>query len=178
VTVDQLLVGDDRLQVGLGNLVGQHDILFDGIQLVGVGLDFLHQSGVNKEDLVGCVVDSELEVPVGQAHVTHVEAATRTARRKVELEVSVVVHRDRANPAVLADAEFVQRVTKLGDPVGCVGVRVAVFRAVRLEGDDLPLRKQLLGAADDPVHRELHVHHRHCYRCPGTTYKLTTSTRA
>jgi len=168
VPLDQVLVGDDRLQVRLGHLVGEDDVLLDGVELVGVCLDLVHQRGVDEQYLVGGVVDSELKVAVGQPHVTHVEAPARTARREVELEVSVVVHRDRPDPAALGDAQVVEGVPELGDPVGRVRVGVAVCRPVRLERDNLPVREQVRRAADDPVDGELNVHHRHLFTSPGS----------
>jgi hypothetical protein len=90
--------------------VGEHHVLLDGLQLVGVGLHLLDERRVDEEDLVLGVVDDVLEVLVRQPHVAHVDGAVRARRPEVEFQVAVVVERDRRDALALAHAEVVQRV--------------------------------------------------------------------
>ena len=69
LSIEEVFVGDHRVEVGCGDFVCQHDVLSDRIERVCVVLAFLHQLRIDEQDFVGGVVDDVLEVLVGKPHV-------------------------------------------------------------------------------------------------------------
>src|SRR5207244_4821899 len=108
------------------------------LQMLCDSLQRRRDRGVYEDALVLGVVDHELEVFGEEARVQRMQHRARAGYREVELEVTVVVPGQCANPGSGGNPELFERVRQLGHPPSEIGVGVAVAAALPPSHDLLP----------------------------------------
>ncbi len=138
-SANEFLVRRDGCELSVGGgAIGHHDELLDAFQVLGDALQRRHDRSVDEDDPVVGVVDHELQVLGEEPRVEGVQHRARAGHREIELEVTVVVPGQGADPVPGADSQLPERMRQLGHPAAEVRVGVAVTAGFTPGHDLLP----------------------------------------
>ena len=172
---EQLLVSDHLAELRHIRLAHHHHRLHRGQR----GPDRREQrsrAGVDDDHAIAAVIDDEGELRRGEAEVEGVEHGAEAGRRKVGLQVLLVVPAEGPDPVARADA---QAPKPGGEPTDTVGgiPEAAPPRGLTLEGDQLAVREDGPAPPEDLGDGERDVLHgaQHRRGAPQKTKRVTIS---
>ena len=145
-----------RHPVGAGH---HHDRLHGSGDRRGDGADHGVEAGLGEQHLVAGMIDDIADVVGVQARIDRVADRPHARRGIIDLQMSVAVHRQRADPVAGLDAQGLQRPHQPAGPALRVGPGVPVNVALDILGDDFrcPMvpRRMLQHGGD---HQRLRLH--------------------
>ena len=131
LALEQLLVAD-RVRQLREVALAHHDVVLDGLELVDVLRERVHERAVHEDHLVLRVVDHVDELLGEQPDVQGVQHGPHARRREVGLEVVLGVPGERRHPVALLHPELLQPAAQPVDALADLGIARA-RRAVARE---------------------------------------------
>ena len=153
------LVVEDALRRQRRAVVRDDDDVLDRRHLLDELPQQRQERSIDEDDFVLGVARDERELVRMKAEIQRVHDRAHRRRRRVHLEVPVVVPAERRDAVAGFDAEPRERVRDLARARVKRAVRVAVHRAVGEARDDLALWEERARAIEKMRQRQREVHH-------------------
>ena len=158
---------DERFVIGQGARHGgrhrlrrrHHDRPFHRGDLALQRRQRWQQRGIDEQQLVRGVIDDELELFREQPWIHGVQHGPHARNRVIQLEVAIVVPRQRRDAVARAHARSMQGIGQLARPAEDFAPRRAVPRIVEGDRDDFARGEIALGKPHDLRDQERRIHH-------------------